>query len=137
MNAEELLAEVEALGVAVSLDREGILLRPRSLLTPELIEALRAHKEALRGLVELRGWPEASREAVRSFGLPHARLYPFIGRTVTTPDGPGTLLQVFSERAAVLFDDGAERRVFHYLPSELTPPTGAAAGAGLVEGPEH
>jgi hypothetical protein len=136
MTAEELLDHVEALGVAVTLDGSGVVLRPRSLLTPELIEALRAHRDELRGLVELRDWPEASREAVRSFGVPSARLYPFIGRTVATPAGPGTLLQVFSERAAVLFGEGGRRQVLHFLPSELAPPAGGRS-AGVLEATIH
>lgn len=137
MNAEELLAEIEELGVAVTLERDGVLLRPGSRLTPELIDALRSCKGELRELIELRAWPESSRESVRSFGVPHARLYPFIGRTVATPDGPGTLLQVFSERATVQFDGREDRRVAHFLPSELAPPSVAAGRISLVEGPVH
>lgn len=55
MNAEELLARVEALGVVVSLDRESVLLRPRSRLTPELIEELADHKAELVDLLRARG----------------------------------------------------------------------------------
>lgn len=137
MSAEELLAQVESLGVAVALDRDRLVLRPRSVLPPDLVTALRAHRDELRALVELRGWPEASREAVRCFGAPHARLYPFLGRTVATPAGLGRLVQVFTERAAVLFDDGAGRRIQFFLPSELRPPAGGAATASLVEGAVH
>jgi hypothetical protein len=135
VTAEELLDKVEALGVTVTLDRGGVLLRPGSRLTPELIEALRACKDELRALIELRAWPEASREAVRRFGAPHARLYPFLGSTVSTPAGPGTLLQVFSERAAVLFTSDGERRIGYFLPSELAPPSGGTAPTHLGEIP--
>lgn len=137
MSAEELLAQVEALGVAVALDRDRLVLRPRSVLTPDLVDALRSRRDELRALVELRGWPEASRQAVRGFGVSHARFYPFLGRTVATPAGPGTLVQVFAERAAVLFDDGTGRRIQFFLPSELRPPAGGAATASLVEGAVH
>lgn len=121
MTAEELLAEVEALGVAVTLDRHELVLRPKSRLTPELVESLRAHKAELLDLVELQSWPEASREAVRLYRAPYARLYPFLGRTIQTPRGPGRLLQVFPERATVVLDDYPERASF-FLPSELRPP---------------
>ena len=50
------------------------------------------------------GWPLASLDALQRFGQPHARLFPFIGRKVRTPAGPGTLLQVFVERVGVLLD---------------------------------
>lgn len=137
MKAEELLARVEALGAAVTLDHECVLVRPCSRLPPELIETLRAHRDELRDLIELRSWPDASRDSVCRFGVPHARLYPFIGRTVVTPDGPGTLLQVFAERAVVLFDGGGDRQVGHFLPSELAPSDREAGRAELVMGPVH
>ncbi len=35
------------------------------------------------------------------FGQPHARLFPLLGRRVSTPAGTGTLLQVFAQRCAV------------------------------------
>ena len=121
MRPEELLAEVEALGVVVTLDRQELVLRPKSRLTPELVEQLRAHRVELLEIVELRGWPDASRDAVRSFGHPCARLYPFLGRTIQTPQGPGRLLQVFPERATVVLDREPKRARF-FLPSELRPP---------------
>jgi hypothetical protein len=40
----------------------------------------------------------------RKFGQLHARLFPFIGRKVRTPAGPGTLWQVFADRVTVLLD---------------------------------
>lgn len=123
MKAEELLAQVEALGVVVSLDHEHLRLRPKSRLTPELIEDLRAHKVELLGLVELRQWPEASREAVRRFGVSHARLYPLLQEEVTTPQGRGRLVAVFGDRAVVLRSGG----LFVFLPSEIRPPELAAA----------
>ena len=36
-------------------------------------------------------WPPESVAAERRFGQPHARLFPFLGRKVRTPGGPGTL----------------------------------------------
>jgi hypothetical protein len=60
--------------------------------------------ERLAVPTERRVWPLASLGAERRFGQPHARLFPFIGRKVWTPVGPGTLLQVFAERVTVLLD---------------------------------
>jgi hypothetical protein len=126
MTAEELLAQVEALGVVVMLDEQDLVLRPRSRLTPKLVEQLRAHKSELLDLVELQSWPEESRKAVRRFGCSCARLYPFLGGEILTPEGPGRLLQVFPERAAVVLDSGRDRARF-FLPSELRPPDRSGA----------
>ena len=57
MNAEALLAQVEARGVVVTIECESLLLRPRSHLTPELIEALKAHKAELMDLLRARSGP--------------------------------------------------------------------------------
>lgn len=126
MTAEELLAQVEALGVVVMLDERDLVLRPRSRLTPELVEQLRAHKSELLDLVELQGWPEESRDAVRRFGCSCARLYPFLGGKILTPEGPGRLLQVVGERVTVVLDTDPDRTRF-FLPSEVRPPDGSAA----------
>lgn len=59
---------------------------------------------------------------MRRFGCLHARLYPLMGKKVQTPEGEGTLVQVFGERAAVNLDcDGSRLAVF--LPCELGPST--------------
>jgi hypothetical protein len=129
MSAEELLAEVDALGVTVRLDGDILRLRPGSAVPPGLVEALRAHKPELLELVLLRGWPEASRDAVRRFQVPEARLYPFLGEAVATRQGPGRLLQVFSDRAAVALDSDPGH-VVYLLPSEVRPP-GMAADPGV------
>ena len=42
-------------------------------------------------------WPPASLDAERRFGQPHAKLFPFIGRKVRTPNGAGVLIQVFAD----------------------------------------
>jgi hypothetical protein len=49
-------------------------------------------------------WSPDSLEAERRFGGPHARLYPLIGRRVRTPQGGGTLKQVFTDNAWVVLD---------------------------------
>ena len=132
MNAEELLAEVEALGVTVHREGDVLKLRPGSAVPPALVEELRAHKAELLELVDLRGWPEASRECVREFRLPEARLYPFLGSRVATPEGDGHLLEVLSGYAVVELDSDP-RRVACLLPSEVRPPDLAADLACLPE----
>lgn len=65
-------------------------------------------------------WPAVSLDAERRFGQPHAKLFPFIGRKVRTPSGPGTLLQVFAERVTVLLDSELSRCSF-FCPIEIEP----------------
>ena len=65
-------------------------------------------------------WPPESLEAERRFRQPHAKLFPFLGRKVRTPTGPGTLLQVFANRVTVLLDSELSRSSF-FLPAEVEP----------------
>ena len=65
-------------------------------------------------------WPSESLDAERRFGQPHAKLFPFIGRKVRTPSGPGTLLQVFAERVTVALDSELSRCAF-FRPAEIEP----------------
>jgi hypothetical protein len=55
------------------------------------------------------GWPPESLDAERRFGLPHAKLFPYLGRKVRTPDGPGTLLQAFADQVTVVLDSELSR----------------------------
>jgi hypothetical protein len=121
VNVEDLLAEVEALGVTVDLDGDVLTFRPGSALPPRLVEELRGHKPELLELVSLRGWPEESRDAVRRHCRPEARLYPLVGHEVETPEGDGRLVAVFPDRAAVTLDYAPDRLVY-LLPSEVLPP---------------
>jgi TubC N-terminal docking domain len=121
VNAEDILAEVEALGVTVHLDGDNLRLRPGSAVPPSLVEELRAHKPELVELVGLRGWPKASRDAVCKFGAPEARLYPFLGKMAATPLGAGHLLAVLPDRAGVALGHDPARIVW-VLPSEVWPP---------------
>lgn len=121
MSPDELLAEVQALGVSVRADGDVLRFQPASSLPPKLVEELRAHKPELLELVSLRNWPKASRDSVRRFGRPEARLYPFLGKQVATPLGHGRLEQAFPDRAAVALDTDP-RRLVYVLPSEVRPP---------------
>jgi hypothetical protein len=67
-------------------------------------------------------WPPESEAAIKRFhGQLHARLFPFIGHKVRTPQGPGTLLQVFEDRATVLLDSERDGACVRFLPCEISP----------------
>lgn len=66
------------------------------------------------------GNPIASLDAERRFGQPHARFFPFIGRKVRTPTGPGTLLQVFADRVTVVLDSQLPQCSF-FSPKQIEP----------------
>lgn len=90
-----------------------------------LLAELRQHREGVRRLLLRRAaenwaWPCESRSAVQQFSQPHARLFPFLGRKVRTPAGPGTLLQVFADRVTVLLDSELSRCNF-FRPAEIEP----------------
>lgn len=69
------------------------------------------------------GAPGAPSEAERKFGQPHTRLFPFIGRKVRTPAGPGTLLQVFAERVTVALESELTKCAV-FRPDEIEPASG-------------
>src|SRR5437870_3056578 len=68
-------------------------------------------------------WPPESLDAERRFGQPHAKLFPFLGRKVRTPQGPGTLLQVFADRVTVLLDSEL-RKCSVFVHREIEPVSG-------------
>ncbi len=65
-------------------------------------------------------WPSESLDAEHRFGQPHAKLFPFIGRKVRTPQGPGMLIQVFAERVTVLLDSHLDKCAV-FSPGEIEP----------------
>lgn len=119
MNVEQILVELEARKIRVRIEGEGLALEgPRGALPPELAEEIRRRKPELVKALALFGWPEASQKAAREHGVPHARLYPYLDRTVLTPLGRGRLVEVLPNRAGVHLAG----RVFVFLPSEVRPP---------------
>ncbi len=62
-------------------------------------------------------WPPECLASEERFGQPHARLFPLIGREVSTPDGRGTLVQVFAARSAVVIAG----RVIFVFTAEVCP----------------
>ena len=126
----EILSELQARQVELVVVGDRLRFRPVTAVPEALREALRIHKAEVMDLVELQGWPEASRDAVRRFRQPCARLYPFIGREIQTPRGLGRLLQVFPERATVAF--AASTGDGELLPA-LGGPAAGRSGRDLTE----
>lgn len=88
---------------------------------PKLLAQLREHREEVAELLRhRRSWPPKYLEAERRFAQPHAKLFPFIGRKVRTPGGPGTLIQVFADRVTVLLNSELSRCSF-FQPGEIEP----------------
>ena len=132
MTAEEVLSELRARHVELAVVGDRLRFRPATAVPEDLLTELREHKAEVIELVSLRGWPDASRDCVRRFGRPEARLFPFVGKHVATPLGRGRLLQVFPERAAVALDRDS-RRLTYLLPSEVRPPEMSEQVEGLFE----
>ncbi len=120
MNACEIVAQAETLGITLVADGAWLRLRPKSLLTPDLLESLQTHKAEIMCLLTLRGWPEESFDAVARFGHPSARLHPFLGRIVASSAGAGRLVYIGEHCAAILLDK-EPRRLTYQLPWEVRP----------------
>lgn len=120
-SAEEILAELEALRIRVEpRGRYLELVGPKGALPAKLAQEIRQRRAEIIELVSLQGWPNASRESLRRFHRPEARLYPFLNRTVITPHGRGRLVAILPESATVVPDQGP-RRLICLLPSEIRP----------------
>lgn len=118
--AAAILEELEARHIQVRTSGQDLeLVGPKGALPDELAEEIRRRKRELLELVTLRGWPEESLDALRRFQRPEAKLYPFLGRAVVTPQGHGRLVAVFADRAVVALAIGPPAC---FMPSEVRPP---------------
>ena len=116
----QILSEIERRGIVVRVEGENLRLSPRRALDNELLKSISDHKKEIMGHTQ-GCWPLESLEAERRFHCqPHAKLFPFIGRKVRTPAGPGTLLQVFAERATVLLESDQDKCAV-FRPSDIEP----------------
>ncbi|NPV80172.1 MAG: hypothetical protein HPY52_07830 [Firmicutes bacterium] len=61
---------------------------PKGALTPELLQEMKTHKQELLAMLR--------------YGIPTARLYPYLGKAVKVPSGEGILWQVFADRVGVV-----------------------------------
>jgi hypothetical protein len=118
MKAVELLAELRALDVELVVSGDRLRYRPASVLSPDQLADLQELKPQLIEL--LRDWPEISLDYLERFGVPEARLYPFLDREVTTPEGRGRLIQVIAPHAVVALERDPGRAVF-FLWEEVHP----------------
>jgi hypothetical protein len=126
--AAEILTELQWRRVSVEAEGDALCLKPRRALDDSLLARIRQAKpailEVLRGrpvaFCQTEPWPSVSLDAELRFGQPHAKLFPFIGRKVRTPAGPGALLQVFAKRVTVVLDSEMSRCSF-FLPAEIQP----------------
>jgi hypothetical protein len=128
MNAAKLISELRQQGIEVSAENNMLRCRaPKGVLTPEICKSLAEYKERILTIlrekqdqdsaipeaqVDLRSsseadqsWPAECLECEKRIGQKHARLFPLLGRRVSTSVGSGTLWQVFQQRAAVLIAD--------------------------------
>ena len=129
----ETLRELRRLGYTVWVDGPDIRYRyvgmgmPDSAQVRPWLQVLHAEKEA--ALAALRaetaeGWPPESLACEARFGHRAARLYPFLGRRVATPRGPGQLCQVLEARCRVLLEGRAGAEV-EVPAAEVRPAQGA------------
>jgi hypothetical protein len=87
-----------------------------------LLAELRRRREELAELLRQRASNSttASYEAGGRFGQPHAKLFPYLGRKVRTPEGTGTLIQVFADHVTVVLDSQLSRCSF-FGPGQIQP----------------
>jgi hypothetical protein len=71
-------------------------------------DSIRASEESFRDTPRALNppWPKECIDSQRRFGTSHARLFPLVGCRVSTPSGPGLLLQVCTGRAEVILEAG-------------------------------
>jgi hypothetical protein len=148
--AAHLLQTLTRLGVTVKLVRGNcVRLDPASRVPaelvslvreskPEILAALRQTQEALPEPKPVPSWPPESLDADHRFGVPCARLCPYLGRKVRTPEGLGTLLQVFGPvhepplfkggtpvdlpaRCTVLLDAARDTACRFFAPEDIEP----------------
>jgi hypothetical protein len=97
--------------------RQSELVRRAVEAVRAVCEEPRVEREPVQCTRELR----QSEIAVHRFHFQqHANLFPFIGRKVRTPAGPGTLLQVFAERCTVVLDSHLTQCA-RFAPGEIEP----------------
>jgi hypothetical protein len=116
MDASELVENIESAGGKLAVEGDQIVyeIPPTVKL---LLTELRAQKPQVIEVLRQR----ESADYVRAFhGQPHVKLFPFIGRKVKTPAGPGTLLQVFADRVTVILDCELPRCLC-FTPGQIEP----------------
>ncbi len=124
MRAIEILTELKARGVTLQPMGDRLRVGPRERVPDQLVAELRTHKSEL---IDLLTWPKECVAAERKFGRRIARLFPLVGRQVSTPLGDGRLIAALPERALVILDRQPDRLTV-LLPAEVGPPEAALNG---------
>ena len=106
---------VKTLALKVLAEAQGV---PTSIPRGTLDRTPTAPLRGQSPIVE-RLWSPGAFEAVERFGQAHARLFPFIGKRIWTPDGAGELLSVFAEQCEILLDGSL--RTARVLPEDVRP----------------
>jgi hypothetical protein len=110
VDAPAFLADLVSLGVSLSAAGDRLHVEaPIGVLTPQVRSELSALKAELLVLLAPPPPPDPR------------RLYPFLGKTVMTPRGPGVLKQVFTVRASVLLDSDLKRVAFFHPDQIIIP----------------
>jgi hypothetical protein len=139
--AVDAVAALERAGAELAIENGNIRVRYplRSALGPSIkaaVALLKQNKDeaiaylAQRPADSVSGLPTFHAVTVqleRKPAHPLARLYPFLERRVRTPQGTGRLVQVFSDRAAVVLDrelvkPESEQKITFFPPADICPP---------------
>ena len=121
MNASLLLDRLDARGVRVWLEGKQVRVSaPKQALTRQLRLWLNVYETELATVLAFRPrdpWKNA--KPLKEGELPHQRLYPYLGRRVGTPRGPGILRLVFEKRAEIALEGGD--RLIEMAPEDVWP----------------
>ncbi len=121
----EIVSRLEQAGGILSLNGDQIeyAIPKGNREAQALLDKLRKQRDRVTELLlqrEAKAWPSQSLDIERRFGQPHAKLFPFIGRKVRTPNGAGVLIQVFADRVTVLLDSELGKCAA-FAPGEVEP----------------
>jgi hypothetical protein len=141
MNSISLVSGLRRLGIDISASTDKIHCHaPKGVVTPKIHMLLIEHREAILAVlraeqmhgsaipesqVDLRSssesdhsWPTECLECEKKMGQEYARLFPLLGKMISTSIGTGILWQVFENRAAILVAD----RLIFVCPDQVYPP---------------
>jgi len=108
----EKIAALKAIGAELWVEGDEVKLRyppSRTKRVKPLLDELRQQRQAVLEIVqqtcvshtgapEKQIWPRRCLEVAERFDRPYMRLYPLIGKKVSTPSGPGKLEQVLGPK---------------------------------------
>jgi hypothetical protein len=120
MTALDVLSELRRVGGTLTITGDRLRCKaPPGALTVKLRIAMRERKSELIDLLSDHSSPPSPMSRVLVSRV--TRLYPLLGRAVTTPLDPGRLWQVFSSRIGVVLDASPAQVVFFLDPDQIQP----------------